>query len=179
MKDMIFDGDEIECIIANITWNSNDWKETSSDDSGHRWVQEGGVPHESWNFDIDNKRNTKDKIYGYAKFTNQPKDYQDKKYLVIFRSRNNIIGFYGNTTISDYIGISKNESYNMIGDKSLSLLLENRIDDSSKELLFGKKRVGQNGFNKITKENALVILDKAKAMNPTENKIDSIKNWLL
>lgn len=179
MKDMIFDGDEIECIIANITWNSNDWKETSSDDSGHRWVQEGGVPHESWNFDFDNKRNTKDKIYGFAKFTNQPKDYQDKKYLVIFRSRNNIIGFYGNTTISDYIGISKNESYNMIGDKSLSLLLENRIDDSSKELLFGKKRVGRNGFNIITKENALVILDRAKAMNPTENKIDRIKNWLL
>ena len=24
MKDMIFDGDEIECIIANITWNSNE-----------------------------------------------------------------------------------------------------------------------------------------------------------
>lgn len=179
MRDMILYDDEIECIIANITWNSNDWKETSSDDSGHRWVQEGGVPHESWNFDFDNKRNTKDKIYGYAKFTNQPKDYQDKKYLVIFRSRNNIIGFYGNTTISDYVGISKNESYNMVGDKSLSLLLENRIDDSSKELLFGKKRVGQNGFNKITRDNAIAILDRAKAMNPTENKIDRIKNWLL
>ena len=179
MKDMIFDGDEIECIIANITWNSNDWKETSSDDSGHRWVQEGGVPHESWNFDFDNKRNTKDNILGYAKFTNQPKNYPDKKYLVIFRSRNFIIGFYGNTTISDYTDISKNESYNMIGDKSLSLLLENKIDYSSKELLFGKKRIGQNGFNKITKENALVILNRAKAMNPTENKIDRIKNWLL
>ena len=67
----------------------------------------------------------------------------------------------------------------MIGDKSLSLLLENRIDDSSKELLFGKKRVGQNGFNYITKGNALVILEKAKEMNPSENKIDKIKNWLL
>ncbi len=67
----------------------------------------------------------------------------------------------------------------MIGDKSLSLLLENRIDDSSKELLFGKKRVGQNGFNYITKGNALVILEKAKEMNPNENKIDKIKNWLL
>ena len=46
MRDMILYDDEIECIIANITWNSNDWKETSSDDSGHRWVQEGGVPHD-------------------------------------------------------------------------------------------------------------------------------------
>ena len=178
MRDIIFDSD-IECIIANITWNSNDWKETSSDDSGHRWVQEGNVPHESWNFDFDNKRNTKDEVFGYAKFTNQPKDYLNKKYFVIFRSRNNIVGFYGNTTICDYIGISKNESYNMIGDKSLSLLLENKIDDSSKELLFGKKRVGQNGFNKITKDKALLILDKAKVLNPTENKIDKIKNWLL
>ena len=179
MRDSIFGSDDIECIIANITWNSNDWKETSSDNSGHKWVQEGGVPHESWNFDFDNKRNTDDKVFGYAKFTNQPKDYQNKKYFVIFRSRNNIVGFYGNTTINDYIGISKNESYNMIGDKSLSLLLENRIDDSSKELLFGKKRVGQNGFNYITKGNALVILEKAKEMNPNENKIDIIKNWLL
>lgn len=179
MKDSIILSDDIECIIANITWNSNDWKETSSDNSGHKWVQEGGVPHESWNFDFDNKRNTDDKVFGYAKFTNQPKDYQNKKYFVIFRSRNNIVGFYGNTTINDYIGISKNESYNMIGDKSLSLLLENRIDDSSKELLFGKKRVGQNGFNNITKGNALAILEKAKEMNPNENKIDKIKNWLL
>ena len=179
MRDSIFGSDDIECIIANITWNSNDWKETSSDNSGHKWVQEGGVPHESWNFDFDNKRNTDDKVFGYAKFTNQPKDYQNKKYFVIFRSRNNIVGFYGNTTINDYIGISKNESYNMIGDKSLSLLLENRIDDSSKELLFGKKRVGQNGFNYITKGNALVILEKAKEMNPNENRIDKIKNWLL
>lgn len=179
MRDSIFGSDDIECIIANITWNSNDWKETSSDNSGHKWVQEGGVPHESWNFDFDNKRNTDDKVFGYAKFTNQPKDYQNKKYFVIFRSRNNIVGFYGNTTINDYTGISKNESYNMIGDKSLSLLLENRIDDSSKELLFGKKRVGQNGFNYITKGNALVILEKAKEMNPNENKIDKIKNWLL
>ena len=178
MKDIIFDSD-IECITANITWNSNDWKETSSDDSGHRWVQEGNVPHESWNFDFENKRNTKDKVFGYAKFTNQPKDYLNKKFLVVFRSRNNIVGFYGNTTICDYTGISKNESYNMIGDKSLSLLLENKIDDSSKELLFGKKRVGQNGFNKITKDEALLILDKAKTLNPTENKIDKIKNWLL
>jgi len=178
MKDIIFDSD-IECITANITWNSNDWKETSSDDSGHRWVQEGNVPHESWNFDFENKRNTKDKVFGYAKFTNQPKDYLNKKFLVVFRSRNNVVGFYGNTTICDYTGISKNESYNMIGDKSLSLLLENKIDDSSKELLFGKKRVGQNGFNKITKDEALLILDKAKTLNPTENKIDKIKNWLL
>lgn len=93
MKDMIFGSDNIECIIANITWNSNDWKNTSSDNSGHKWVQEGGVPHESWNFDFDNKRNTKDIVYGYVKFTNQPKDYTNKKYLVVFRSRNNIVGY--------------------------------------------------------------------------------------
>lgn len=168
-----------DCIIANITWNSNDWKGISDDKSGHKWVQEkGNIAHESWNFDFDNKRNPYDRIYGFVQFTNPPKNFKNKKYLVVFRSDNKIVGFYGNATICDYKEINSNESYNMIGDKSLSLLLENKIDDSSKDLLFGKERVGQIGFNYITIENALQILSRAKELNPLEGKIDKIKDWL-
>jgi hypothetical protein len=173
------DNNRIECIIANITWNSNDWKGISDDKSGHKWVQEeGNIAHESWNFDFDNKRNPYDRIYGFAQFTKQPKNFKNKKYLVVFRSDNKIVGFYGNATICDYKEINSNESYNMIGDKSLSLLLENKIDDSSKDLLFGKERVGQIGFNHITTEDALQILNRAKVFNPSEGKIDKIKDWL-
>ena len=173
------DNNRIECIIANITWNSNDWKGISDDKSGHKWVQEeGNIAHESWNFDFDNKRNPYDRIYGFAQFTKQPQNFKNKKYLVVFRSDNKIVGFYGNATICDYKEINSNESYNMIGDKSLSLLLENKIDDSSKDLLFGKERVGQIGFNHITTEDALQILNRAKVFNPSEGKIDKIKDWL-
>ncbi len=170
---------DIMCIIASITWNSNDWKKLSTDASGHRYVQEGNIPHESWNFDFDNNRNTEHKLYGFAQFAIPPKGYENKKYFVIFRSKNKIVGFYGNANIQDYTDISENEKYNIIGDKSLSVLLENKIDDSSKDFLFGKQRVGQIGFNYINIEQALLILDKAKIINPTESKIDKIKEWLL
>lgn len=178
METTNFDND-ITCIIAYITWNSNGWKKPSSDKSNARYVIDGNIPHESWNFDFNNQRNTIDKIYGFSQFEEKPKDYKNKKYLVIFRSNNKIVGFYGNTTICDYTPITETEKYNMIADKSLSLLLENKIDDSSKDFLFGKQRVGQIGFNYINIEQALLILDKAKIINPTESKIDKIKLWLL
>ena len=103
---------EICCIIANITWNSNDWKTTSLDNSGHSYVQEGGIAHESWNFDFDNKRNTDGKIYGFSQFSKYPKDFESKTYLVIFRSENKIVGFYGNAQITDYVKLSKKDLYN-------------------------------------------------------------------
>lgn len=176
---------DVACIMANITWNSNDWKSPSDDKSNHKYVKDGGIPHESWNFDFDNKRNTDDKIIGYAKFTNQPKDCESKTYLVIFWSDNQIVGFYGNAQITDYVRFPKNksfniknESYNIIGDKALSVLLENKIDDSSKRFLFGKKAIGRTGFIYVEEKDALQILNEAARLNKGENKIMKIINWL-
>ena len=46
-------------LIVSITWNSNHWKGVAKDTSGHTFVKEGGWPHESYNFDFDNKVITK------------------------------------------------------------------------------------------------------------------------
>ena len=177
--------EDVTCIIANITWNSNDWKSPSDDKSNHSFVKGGGLPHESWNFDFDNKRNTNGKIYGFAQFTNQPKDCETKTYLVIFRSDNQIVGFYGNARITDYVLFPKNQTfnvkkeyYNIVGDKALSVLLKNKIDDSSKRFLFGAKRISQGGFNYIENEDALQILTEAARLNKDENTIIKIINWL-
>ena len=176
---------DVACIMANLTWNSNDWKSPSDDKSNHSFVKDGGLAHESWNFDFDNKRNTNGKIYGFAQFTNQPKDCETKTFLVIFRSDNQIVGFYGNARITDYVRFPKNQTfnvkkeyYNIVGDKSLSVLLENKIDDSSKHFLFGAKRISQGGFNYIENKDALQILTEAARLNKGENKIIKILNWL-
>ena len=63
-----------QLILANISWNSKNWKASNIDDSsGHEWVAKGNISHESWNFDFDNPRNTGDKVLGFAKFTKPPK----------------------------------------------------------------------------------------------------------
>lgn len=53
----------ISCIMANIAWNENDWKSPSDNKTNFRWTQvEGNIPHESWNFDFDNTRNSEEKF---------------------------------------------------------------------------------------------------------------------
>lgn len=44
--------EKLNILIVSLTWNSKDWKELSEDVSGHKWVQGGNIPHESWNFDL-------------------------------------------------------------------------------------------------------------------------------
>ena len=76
--------------------------------------------------------------------------------------------------------IKDNESVNLIGEKKLSLLLENKIDDSNHNFLFGKERISQGGFNKIDNKDALEIIDEAIKLNPNQIEILSkLKDWLL
>lgn len=170
-------------IIANITWSSSDWKEPSKDVSGHEWVKRGGIPHESWNFDFDNQRNPEGKILGFAKFTNAPTKLKDSGNLVVFFSRNKIVGFYGGAEIlPKTIDISETESYNIIGTRNLSVLLQNKIDNAIEEgYLEGKKRVGQGGFNYLKKnETVLDIIERAIELNPNQEKeLRILSDWFL
>ena len=174
-------------IIANIAWNSSDWKGITEDKTNFKWTQEeGNIPHESWNFDFDNARNSEEKIYGFTKFTHAPKTAESNKFFVVFRSRdkqgkNKIVGFYGD---SDILKIPKQlsniQSTNVIGNKRISILLENKIDDSDNKLLFGKQKVGQIGFNIITKDNSISIVEEAIKLNPNQiNKLNELKDWLV
>ncbi len=165
-----------KCILANITWNSNDWKATSKDSSNHGYVKDGNVPGESWNFDKDAEWNDKDYIYGYAQFTNEPSETNPP--IIVFYSDGKIVGFYGNAEISNY---EKGEIFkNLCGEMDLSFVLENKIDDiKSKGFLEGKERIGQIGFNYLkSKENILAILDEALKLNPIQtSEITKLKNW--
>ena len=171
----------ISCIMANIAWNDNEWKQPSDNKTNFRWTQEeGNIAQESWNFDFDNPRNNENEILGYTQFTYPPKNAETDKFLIIFRSLNKIVGFYGNTEIKKVpLKIKDNESINLLGDKKLSLLLENKIDDSNHNFLFGKQKIGQVGFNKIDKKDAAEILDEALKLNPNQIEIlNKLKEWI-
>lgn len=173
--------DNIKFLIVNITWNSKDWKEISEDASGHAWVGGANVPHESWNFDLDNVRNPADKVYGFAKFTHPPK-VEGSNNLIVFYSQNKIVGFYGKAEIlKDWVAINEQESYNLIGEKDLAVVLENKIENlKEKGFLEDKERVGQVGFSYLEKtETVLKIIDEAIGLNPTQsNELNKIKDWI-
>lgn len=171
----------ISCIMANIAWNENDWKSPSDNKTNFRWTQvEGNIPNESWNFDFDNPRNSEKEILGFSQFTNPPKNAEKDKFLIIFRSDNKIIGFYGNAEIKKVpLPIKVDEYVNLLGDKKLSVLLENKIDDSNHNFLFGKDRISQGGFNYLNPINAQTILDEAIKTNPNQiDTLEKIKEWL-
>lgn len=179
-KDWVVQDTTIRVLIINLTWNSLDWKGTSEDKSNHRWVKEGNIPHESWNFDFTNERNPQGKVLGYAKFTNPPKVSGDDN-LLFFHSDGKIVGIYGKAEVlNDYVDLNDNESYNLIADLSHSILFENKIDNiKEKGFLDGKKKMGQIGFNYInTPSVVLNILDTAMELNPNQIEvIQRVKDW--
>ena len=173
--------EKISCIMANIAWNENDWKSPSDNKTNFRWTQvEGNIPNESWNFDFDNPRNSEKEILGFTQFTNPPKNAEKDKFLIIFRSDNKIIGFYGNAEIKKVpLTIKEDEYVNLLGDKKFSVLLKNKIDDSNHNFLFGKKKIGQVGFNYLNPIDAQTILDEAIKTNPNQiDTLEKIKEWL-
>ncbi len=171
----------IKYILVNISWNSNDWKEPSKDKSGHAWVNKGNTPHESWNFDFENPRNTPESIRGFAQFTNPPK-VDGKNNLVIFYSQNQIVGFYGMAEVlSPVVNVNKNESYNLVGYRPLCILLKNKIQAvKEKGYLENKQRVGQIGFCYLEDHDTISsIINEAILLNPEDSvQLKDLLNWL-
>ncbi|RCW36787.1 AAA family ATPase [Marinilabilia salmonicolor] len=167
-------------IIANITWNSNDWKAPTDDLSNHAWVKEGNIPHESWNFDIDNPRNEDNRILGYSQWNAAP-SLKDSDNIVVFYSKGKIVGFYGEASFLKVPEpINETESFNIVARKDLSFVLDNKIDDiKGKGYLEDKKRVGQAGFNYLKNPNTILsMLEEAKELNPQQSEqINALKNW--
>lgn len=165
-------------LIVNISWNSKDWKEESQDKSNHEWVKNGGVPLESWNFASDAEENTDQHIFGYAKFTNNPKI--TGKSIFIFYSDKKIVGFYGNGTIVEK-EVDEN-ILNLRGDQNLSFVLENKIEGLlEKGYLEDGKRIGQGGFNYLHKNETVInILNEALNLNPNQkDEITRLKEWFM
>jgi hypothetical protein len=165
-------------LIINISWNSKDWKEKSQDKSNHEWVKNGGIPFESWNFAGDVEGNTDEHIFGYAKFTNNPKI--TGKSIFIFYSDKKIVGFYGNGAIVEKK--VKDNILNLRGDQNLSFVLENKIENIlEKGYLEDGKRIGQGGFNYLHKnETVIKILNEALILNPNQkDEITRLKEWFM
>ena len=168
-------------IIVNITWNSNQWTKPSEDKSGHRFIQSGGVAHESWNFDFDNPRNNSNLLYGFAQFTKPPK-VTSKENLVIFYSDNKIVGFYGKCEIlPESVEVNPEQSYNLIAARQYAISLKNHVQDVKENFLEGKQRVGMIGFNYLQdKKNILSIIDKSIELNPEQEiSLNGLKQWFL
>jgi hypothetical protein len=140
------------------------------------------IPHESWNFDLDNVRNPDDKVYGFAKFTHPPK-VEGSNNLIVFYSQNKIVGFYGKAEIlKDWVSVNEQESYNLIGEKELAVVLENKIENlKEKGFLEDKERVGQVGFSYLEKvETVMNIIEESIGLNPAQfNELNKIKDWVL
>ena len=169
----------INKLIINITWNSKDWKEESNDPSNHRYVKEGNIPGESWNFAKDADYNKEDFLYGFAQFTNPPKI--SGKSIFIFHSQGKIVGFYGNAEIGKFSPIVDSH-FNLRAPKDLSFVLRNKIEDAKeKGFLEDKQRVGMAGFNYLHKNQTVVeILDEALKLNPDQaEEITGLKTWFL
>lgn len=168
-------------LLVNITWNSNNWQGISKDRSAHKWVSKGNIPHESWNFDFDNLRNPADIVYGFAQFTNAPK-VTGSNNLLIFYSQNQIVGFYGRAQVlSKYINLKNEEAYNLIGDRNLSLVLENKIEGAKeKGFLENLQRIGQVGFSYLHKKKTVLnILKLALKLNPhNSGKLNALMDWV-
>ena len=177
-------GTNINYIIVNITWNSKNWTEPTTEESTHRYVAEGNIAHESWNFDFENPRNTQDHIYGYSQFTNPPKVTGDNN-LIIFSSQNQIVGFYGMAEVLNRPydeALKVEENYNLAGKKALSLCLDNKITNmKEKGYLEDNKRIGQIGFSYLKSQSTILkIIDEAIELNPAqEEKLTQIKDWII
>lgn len=172
---------EIKYILVNISWNSNEWKGVSEDKSGHKWVRKGNTPHESWNFDFDNKRNSPEFIRGFGQFT-KPPAVEGNNNLIIFYSDNKIVGFYGKAEVlAKPIGVNKQETYNLIGARPLCILLKNNITNAKeKGYLEALQRVGQIGFSYLKEKDTInAIINEAILLNPDEvAKLNTLSNWL-
>jgi hypothetical protein len=168
-------------LLVNLSWNSSDWKEPSDDESNHKWVKAGNIPHESWNFDFDNPRNSDARIKGHAQFTTPPK-VESSNNLIIFFSQNQIVGFYGKAEILSFSQvINDDESFNLLGEKSLSLVLKNKIQNpKEKGYLEDLQRVGQVGYSYLKKsETVKKIIEEAIELNPSDaEKLNDILKWL-
>lgn len=173
----LIDEKEINKLLINITWNSKDWKEESQDDSNHRYVKEGNIPGESWNFAKNEAYNNGEYLHGFAQFTNPPGI--SGKSIFIFYSQGKIVGFYGNAEVGEY-SPAKDSYYNLRGQKNISFVLNNKIEDvKEKGYLEDKQRLGMAGFNYLHQDATIIkILDEALKLNPEQkDEIENLKKW--
>ena len=182
-------------ILTSISWNSNKWSaaatELDFEKSNYNYVKENGWMHEDLNF--GHKLFPCEEDGTFIAYTPMFKRLPtDEVEIVFFRSlnyhlsKNYIIGYYAHPFIEEYPRNAIHKSYekydwgNVAAYPEDILLFENPIEISNEIVIrenyipHGKK-LGQRGFNYLTKQNVLKILDKATLLNPDIKQIKNIK----
>lgn len=172
----------VELIVCNIGWSSNNWKGPSHILAEQIDPRTGRTPLESWNFDLANRRNPSDKVFGYAWRLIQTR-LTGNNNLVIFHSDGKVVGFYGRAEVLNKpVELSGGQAYNLIADRSLTVVLNNKLDAvQAKGYLEEKKRVGDNGFIYLKEPStALRMIAEAIAKNPDQyDELDRLRDWIL
>jgi len=182
---------ESPAILVNITWNSKGWTEPSSDPSHFQWVREGmGTPHESWNFDFNNRWSTDKIVRGFFQTHLLPRKPVD---CVFFYSTNPtygtgfIVGVYGGAKVFPYQG---NYEYNIEGDKSISVAFHPNAYikvDKKRHFPLHKKRIGRVNYLYLNKNNVASIVEDAllshkklgeSIAHEQIEKLERLKEWL-
>ena len=187
-------------ILASMSWNSNYWSAPASkediDNSNYDYVKENGWMHEDLNFAhkiLPSEDNGN--FIAYTPMFNTFPSQEESKYveIVFFRSLNHqtkqncIVGFYAHPKIARHQRTaSKHKLYqkydwgNVASQPENIILFKNPIEISNeiiaKENFVPKgKKLGQQGFNYLSYDNTIKILDKATQLNPTDNELKKIK----
>jgi hypothetical protein len=191
-------------ILAAVDWNSFNWQAPSSEEdlahSDFGFVKDFNITYTSLNFAHDLYPTDADGYYwGLApQLWSKTLDKEKSKYVqvVFFKSKNwrdsnlYIVGLYAfpifqkTTKPSPIPEIFPNDFEVNIKSlpKNIHLLrhfisLKNHPD--LKKFLPKDKRLGTQGFNYLTKENVLKILDAMTALNSGDEKLKAIKFRLL
>jgi len=158
----------MKILIVNVAWIENGWQEIDNKTkSGHEFIKQGGIAHESVNFKFDGIWND-DNIYGFCQFTNQPL-VDGNGNIVVFYSDKKIVGIYTEVEFGKFEPDNRPkeiEYFNMKANKDLSFKLDTYLNfDYNKYLPDGKQKIGQIGFTYIGKEQLFHILNDSLPKN--------------
>lgn len=186
-------------ILASQSWNSNKWASPATkddiDNSNYDYVKENGWMHEDLNFAHETLPCEEDgKFIAYTPMFNSLPSKEESRYveIVFFRSLNHhtnkncIVGFYAFPDIGKQERNASHKLYkkynwgNVASLPENIVLLKNPIEISNEIILKENfvpkgKKLGQQGFNYLSYENTIKILDKATQLNPKDSKLKNIK----
>ena len=190
-------------ILASISWNSNRWQDQASKEdlnsSKFTHVIENHFMNEDLNFGINNFPAEGDGTYiGYTPQFNTLPSLEESKYvdIVFFRGlnyknqKNYIVGFYAFPIIDRFYREAEHRLFELYEFGNVKakvehiMLLESFVEISDdlvakKNLVPKGKEAGRMGYNYLSYQNVINLLDCCTTANPNDLKIMSLKKKFL
>jgi hypothetical protein len=84
-------------LMVSLSWQGDYWHTAPTEEemrrSGHRYAQQGNLPHERYNFNFTTKVSDGYKV-GFFQTKGVPREYDSGHGIVFFYSNNYIVGLY-------------------------------------------------------------------------------------